>query len=253
MNFFKPIYLIRLDDATPGMNKKNWTLIEDFLDRMNLKPLVACVPNNKDTSLNYGRGMGVRSYWDKVRSWDQKGWEIGVHGETHELDLINLNNQVVKINSVSEFAEKCYDKQVKKINRALNFFACEELKPRVFIAPAHSFDNNTISALISESNLRYISDGARLFPYTINKIRYMPQQLWKFRRLPIGHWTICVHPSTMTEKELLDFFRIIEKNSVLFQNFSDYINNDINKNMKYFWNPDLGFLMRLYFLLRKKK
>ena len=41
-------FIIRLDDACPTMDKKKWDKIEKILNELNIKPLVAIIPNNKD-------------------------------------------------------------------------------------------------------------------------------------------------------------------------------------------------------------
>ena len=42
------MYLMRLDDACEKRNVKNWDRMEALLDKYNVKPLVAVIPNCKD-------------------------------------------------------------------------------------------------------------------------------------------------------------------------------------------------------------
>ena len=44
-------YLIRLDDACPTQDYAKWLRIEKLLDKYNIKPIVAIIPNNKDKNL----------------------------------------------------------------------------------------------------------------------------------------------------------------------------------------------------------
>ena len=53
MNFWKPKYLIRLDDASHFSNLEKWDRIEYILNRYNVKPVVAVIPNNMDNNLMY--------------------------------------------------------------------------------------------------------------------------------------------------------------------------------------------------------
>ncbi len=44
----KTKYIIRIDDACPTMNKEKWGLFEKYL---NIKPIVAVIPNNEDEKM----------------------------------------------------------------------------------------------------------------------------------------------------------------------------------------------------------
>ena len=77
----------------------------------------------------------------------------------------------------------------------LEIFKRERVRPDCWIAPAHSFDENTVK-LLSELGVTTISDGLSLFPHrdARNKnVVWIPQQLWRFRYVPFGVWTICIH------------------------------------------------------------
>ena len=58
-------YLVRLDDACPQMSHKNWTRIEDILDRYKVLPLVGVIPNNED--LDTTPDIPDPSFWQKVK------------------------------------------------------------------------------------------------------------------------------------------------------------------------------------------
>lgn len=65
----------------------------------------------------------------------------------------------------------------------------------MFIAPAHSFDINTIKAL-NLLKIEQISDGFFKNPIIKMGIKWIPQQLWKPKKKKNGIWTICIHPET---------------------------------------------------------
>jgi hypothetical protein len=67
------------------------------------------------------------------------------------------------------------------------------VKPDLWIAPAHTFDENTIKAL-SLLGIRTISDGFHFRPHTDHRgVLWIPQQLGNFHRMPFGLWTVCIH------------------------------------------------------------
>ena len=44
-------YIVRLDDACPTMDRKKWNRFFDILDKYNIKPIVAVIPNNEDKNM----------------------------------------------------------------------------------------------------------------------------------------------------------------------------------------------------------
>src|SRR5262249_21677585 len=60
-------------------------------------------------------------------------------------------------------------------------------------APGHSFDRTTLEAL-REVGLCSVSDGFTAYPFCDeDRIFWVPQQLWRFRPMPFGVFTVCVH------------------------------------------------------------
>jgi predicted deacetylase len=69
------------------------------------------------------------------------------------------------------------------------------LNPRVWVAPRHGFDRNTLRALRKEG-IGVLSDGFARIPFTRNGLIWIPQQLWAPVEKSKGLWTICVHANT---------------------------------------------------------
>ena len=57
--FHRAEYIIRLDDASHFSNFKKWNKIERILDKYNIKPIVAVIPENMDNSISYSNGYVV--------------------------------------------------------------------------------------------------------------------------------------------------------------------------------------------------
>ncbi len=238
-----PAYIVRLDDAHPRMNQNQWQKFEEILDRHNIKPIVAVIPSNEDESLNFP--IEDLNFWEKVKRWQSKGWEIGIHGFNHI--FTSGDPGMVAINNYSEFAGLPLSDQRTKIRKAIQIFNGHGIKPRFFIAPGHSFDINTIKALEIETDIRWISDGISLFPYNQMGFYFVPQQIWRFRRLPFGQWTCAFHPSTSIDAEILLFEKFILKNKKHFLN--SFEKPDTNR-AKSFLDKIFG---NIYFVLLKLK
>ena len=70
--------LIRLDDISENMNWDLMQKIEFLFEKHNIKPVLGVIPNNQDSDLLcYPKND---DFWEKVRNWKQKGWEISMHG-----------------------------------------------------------------------------------------------------------------------------------------------------------------------------
>jgi predicted deacetylase len=190
-------YLVRFDDVCPTMNWTIWDRIESLLFELNIKPIVAIVPNNKDEKLKV---MDARlDFWEKVRYWQKNNWCIALHGYEHRYETEHCG--LVGVNNVSEFAGLSYDVQKKKLQSALRIFADNHVNADAWVAPAHSFDEDTVRLLV-ENGLKIISDGYYVRPIRYMEAIWLPQQMWKFRPMPMGIWTICYHSNSFSEKDL---------------------------------------------------
>lgn len=209
-------YLLRFDDICSTINWDVWYQIEAILDKYSIQPIMAIVPDNQDEKLRYATAND--DFWATVRSWQAKGWSIGMHGYQHVLNY--SKSSLLKISNLSEFAGQDSNVQRIKLRSAQSILNKNGIFPKVFVAPAHSFDHNTIR-IVKEVGIDIISDGMHIWPYRDQfDILHIPQQLWRFRKMPFGVWTVCFHHNTWGEKELTEF----EHNLSLFHN--DIINLD---------------------------
>jgi predicted deacetylase len=184
-------FLVRFDDMCPTVNWPLWQQLEQVLIDEGISPILAVVPDNIDPALHEGERH--ERFWDVVRGWQARGWSIGLHGYQHS--YVNRNSGIVGLNHYSEFAGVPIQEQRAKLMSGLEIFKREQVRPDCWIAPAHSFDENTVK-LLSELGVNTISDGLALFPHRDSRNKNMvwvPQQLWRFRYVPFGVWTICIH------------------------------------------------------------
>jgi len=236
-------YIIRLDDACPTMNRDNWKRVEQLLNRYKIKPLVAVIPSNKDNKLMVDDIN--KDFWKDVKKWQNKNWEIALHGFEHK--YVTKHKSIVPINDYSEFAGLSLEKQREKIREGMKIFQQHNIFCRVWIAPAHSFDKNTVKALKKESNINIISDGIAWSPYYEHDMHWIPQQLWKPREMLFGIWTICYHPDEMKDKDFEILENFLEKN---FKKFTSIDKLKLNKKSKSLLEKSFE---KIYWKLLEKK
>ncbi len=198
-----PQYLIRLDDACETMSSSKWQRMFDLLHSYSIKPLVGVIPANADPEQRIDKPDP--DFWLKVRSLAKQGAEICMHGYCHVYE--QEAGGIHPVNHYSEFAGGSLQRQREKIAKAINLFQKHGVIPRVFFAPAHTFDSNTLKALELETDIRIISDTVATRPYRMGAFLFVPQQIGRCRAIPFGTVTFCYHPNTMTAKD----FKILEQ------------------------------------------
>jgi len=213
-------YLLRFDDICPIMNWQVWREIEAALLSHQIKPILAVVPDNRDPKLQVDAPR--ENFWEEVRRWQSLGWTIGLHGYQHL--YVTQQAGIIGLNHRSEFAGLSALEQQEKLKNALAIFQREHVTPEVWIAPAHSFDEATIDAL-HKLGVRAISDGFFLYPHRDDLgMFWLPQQLWRFRKLPFGVWTLCLHHNHWTPQALARFRAMIEAHRRSFTSFEEMKN-----------------------------
>jgi predicted deacetylase len=235
------MYVIRLDDASEYMDVEKWARIENLLDRHSIKPIVGIIPNNQDENLvnEYEKDP---EFWNKAKVWQTKKWAIALHGYTHV--YASNSGGINPVNFQSEFAGLTLEEQKKKISNGIKVFKKHELDTKIFFAPSHTFDLNTLEALRMESDIRVISDTVANNIYKMREFHFIPQQSGRVRKLPFKVTTFCYHPNTMNEQDfkMLEYF--IKKYKDEFVSFQDL--NFVDRH------PSLydKFLRKMYFSIR---
>ena len=190
-----PKYIMRLDDACEKMDVEKWTRMEELLDKYNITPLVGIIPHCEDPEMeDYPTDP---SFWESAARWMDKGWTMALHGYNHvyATECGGLN----PVNSRSEFAGEPLEVQKEKIREGLEILSSHGISPKVFFAPSHTFDENTLTALTECSDIRVISDTVALDAYTENGFTFVPQQSGRVRKLPLKTVTFCYHPNMMDD------------------------------------------------------
>jgi predicted deacetylase len=209
-------YILRLDDASPYRDIDKWERMEKLLLKYKILPLVGIIPNNKDKKFtNYPKD---EMFWDKVNKWLSYDWEFALHGYDHVYS--SYCGGMNPINKESEFAGVPLEEQEKKIINGIEVFKEQGISPKVFFAPSHTFDENTLLALKKNSNIRIISDTIANDIYFQDDFFFVPQQSGSVRKLPFRTVTFCYHPDVMCDADFLHLEEFLKNNKNKFVSIS---------------------------------
>ena len=237
--------LIRMDDIAENMNWQLMERCEILFKKYNIKPLLGVIPNNQDKELfNYQKN---EKFWDKIRDWQNQGWEISMHGFSHVYDKNTNKGDYFKYGGKSEFCGHDLEIQKIRIKNGIKKFSEEKIKIRSFFAPNHTYDVNTFKAL-KEFGIDNIIDGYGLFPYTEKELNFIPQLFYKEIMLPFGIQATQIHLNYWKEKDFNKFEEFINKNHnkiISFENALERINNGFFSKFINFFIKNLLKLLRL--------
>lgn len=236
------MYILRLDDASDYSDKDKWDKIELLLNKYNIKPIVGVIPENLDKSFleKYKKN---NAFWEKVNDWEKKGWIIAMHGYQHQ--YITADGGINPVQKRSEFAGLSLKEQIDKISNAKKILNSHNIDPRIFFAPSHTFDINTLEALKKETKINIISDTIANDIYYDNDFFFIPVQSGKVRKLPFKTVTFCYHPNEMNDSDFIELEKFISKN---IKKFKELDTENLAKRKKNVYDKMLSFI---YFLRRK--
>lgn len=226
----KAKYLLRFDDFCPTMNWAIWNEIEQFLVELDIRPILAVIPDNKDKKIEIDPPSP--DFWDRVRQWQNRGWTIALHGYQH---LYTSNESgIIGLNKRSEFAGLPYSEQEAKLKAGIEVFKREGVHPDLWVAPAHSFDENTIN-ILKGLGIKKISDGFSLYPFKEqDDMVWIPQQIWWLRPVPRGVWTVCLHPNEWGEAKLIRFLEKLKRYHHAITSVDEALTMYCNDSQKWF-------------------
>tara|TARA_X000001036_G_scaffold144237_1_gene137042 strand:- start:176 stop:940 length:765 start_codon:yes stop_codon:yes gene_type:complete len=219
--------LIRLDDIAENMNWNLMNKCEELFDKYQIKPILGVVPLNKDPELK--TWPLNNSFWETVRRWQNKGWEIAMHGCHHLYEAETNKKDIFNYGGKSEFFGKNLSIQINKIKTGKNKFNSEKIKIRSFFAPNHTYDKNTFEAL-KKNEIFNVIDGYGLMPYKKFGMVFVPQLFYKEIFIPFGIQCTQIHLNYWKDKDFEIFKNFIvknEKKSITFDEVLGKTNNSL--------------------------
>ncbi len=201
-------YLLRVDDLCPTVAAASWKRVRTLIAESGLEPILAVVPENHDHALM--QSPADASFWSTLRTMEAAGATIGLHGYRHR--CASEDRGMLGWHRWTEFAGVPEAKQRRWIEAGLGILRGHGLSPRVWVAPRHGFDEATLRALRTHG-ITIVSDGFTRIPFVREGMTWIPQQLWGPVAKPAGLWTICIHPSTITEAEMVRLRQFVERHA----------------------------------------
>lgn len=190
----KDYCVFRLDDVAPGLDKAKFNRMKDIFDRYQVKPLIGVVPDNQDPKLIIDAADAEKEsenkFWDWVRYLQNDcGWTVAQHGHTHV--YVNKKPGLLRQNRYSEFVGLSLEEQTEKIRKGKSILEQQGIVSDIFMAPAHTYDRNTLRAL-KANGFRYVTDGFARYPYEYMGIKFIPC-LHDVPEKIKGLATVCLH------------------------------------------------------------
>ncbi len=203
---------IRMDDITPDMDWTKFLRFKELCDLYQVKPLIGVVPDNQDANLHIDTSEPafIGEFWKYIKVLENEGWCIAQHGVTHVYTTKKMG--CFPLNRLSELAGTGYTNQFAVLKRGRDIFLAHGIKTEIFMAPAHSFDFNTIKAL-RKLGFSKMTDGFGKRPYlwrgiTFYPISYKQSSCLKKNR---GYTTFVVHSNTMDDKDFAHYEKLFAK------------------------------------------
>ena len=211
---------VRLDDITPDMDWEKFRQLERILDENHIAPLIGIVPDNQDPNLM--RNPAMPEFGEQIKKWESKGWILAMHGWKHI--YTTKKGGLFPLNNFSEFAGVSRERQREMIFDGKEKLQKMGVDTNIFMAPAHSFDKNTLS-LLKEAGFRYITDGFGTCPYEWKGLRFLPIAFQKNKDIEKseGYTTLVFHTNTMNEQDFVNFENTVKKHKADFISYKEYL------------------------------
>ena len=192
---------IRMDDITPDMDWNRFYAFKAILDQYQVKPLIGVIPDNRDNTFrSKDSEQRPNDFWQFIKELQKQGWVIAMHGCYHCYDT--KKGGLFPLNNFSEFAGQSYEKQYEMLQHAKQMLTEKGIRTDFFMAPAHSYDKNTLRAL-RELDFKKITDGFGNRPYQWQGLTFYPISFHIRNSLKKkkGFSTMVIHTDTMSEND----------------------------------------------------
>ena len=226
-------YLLRFDDLCPTIPPARWEQFRKLVEEFRICPILAVVPDNQDPDLNCE--AQDPSFWADLRTMEAAGAVIAAHGYRHV--CLSRGRSLLNLHRKTEFAGVDFKIQRDWIRAGLGILRGKGLNPRMWVAPRHGFDHNTLRAL-RDMGVEYISDGFARVPFHRHGVTWIPQQLWSPLAKTRGLWTICLHPYVAGASEVERLRSFLQQHGAQFTSF--------DRVLKEFPARSLGLGERVY-------
>lgn len=213
---------VRLDDITPDMDWEGFLRFKALLDRYQVKPLIGVVPDNQDENLKGSSKGKPEDFWAYIRKLQKQGWVVAMHGYQHI--YTTGKGGLFPLNHFSEFAGIPYERQREMLKKGKDLLAKKGIETDLFMAPAHSYDMNTLRAL-KDTGFKALTDGFGNCPYVYCGLTFYPIsfRLSSTLKKKSGYSTMVVHTGTNTRQDMEQYEGYFGRKDVEWISFEEYL------------------------------
>lgn len=217
---------IRMDDITPDMDWSCFDRFKELLDVYGVAPLIGVVPVNRDPNLM--REKAREEFWEQLKELTKNGWVIAQHGYDHV--YTTKKGGLFPLNLFSEYAGLSYKEQAEKIAAGKKELESRGIHTDIFMAPAHTFDHNTLKAL-KDCGFHYLTDGFAKAPYEREGLCFLPISSRKKDcfKAKDGYTTLVVHVNGMKDQEFKWYERMLAEHREKFISYGEFLSAPARK------------------------
>lgn len=245
---------VRMDDITPDMNWDNFNFFLNLFEQTGISPLLGIVPDNRDKSLvctaevrqqelpcnSCEVDRRVNFFYSTMKSLENKGFVLAMHGYHHV--YTTKRGGIFPLNRQSEFAGVPYYKQKEMLKNGREKLKQNGIDTDIFMAPAHSYDKNTLKAL-KEAGFTKMTDGFGKTPYIYRGLTFYPISFMLSRSLKQrdGATTIVLHANKLTEAEKDRYTKLFNQYGKNMISYSEYM--QMQPTVRRFWQSAGEYLL----------
>lgn len=146
---YQSVVIFRNDDIQPYYRRAEMEAVDEVFVEEGVPVTQGVIPRNDNESLDPNQQL-CQYLRDRATAHPDL-FEFALHGYTHE--------ELTSFHSGSEFGGLAYEKQHHRISEGTRTLeSCIGERPRTFIPPLDTYDNNTVRALV-EANYTVVSGG----------------------------------------------------------------------------------------------
>lgn len=213
---------VRLDDITPDMDWEAFLRFKELLDRYQVKPLIGVVPDNRDENLTGSSKGKPEDFWAYIRELQKQGWVVAMHGYQH--NYTTQKGGVFPLNHFSEFAGISYERQREMLEKGKTILMEKGIETELFMAPAHSYDKNTLKAL-KDTGFKALTDGFGNCPYEYQGLTFYPISFRMSGTLKKkgGYSTMVIHTGTNTQQDMEQYEGYFKREDAKWISYDEYL------------------------------
>lgn len=211
---------VRMDDITPDMDWENFNFFLNLFEEVGIAPLLGIVPDNRDSNLS--RDNAREDFYEVMKTLEKKGFMLAMHGCYHT--YTTKCGGIFPLNDFSEFAGLPYERQKELLSHGKEKLKAKGIETDIFMAPAHSYDKNTLKAL-KELGFTKITDGFGRHPYIYRGLKFYPISFMLSSSLKkkSGATTMVIHANTVTQADKDGYRKIFSEHAKDMISYSEYM------------------------------